>query len=67
MYVRCRSAEKKIDKEELMFLLTDDIGIKNNIPNPAPNWFHDKSWNDICRLDKLNTYNGRNIYFNNRF
>jgi len=47
-----------------MFLLTDDIGIKNNIPNPAPNWFHDKSWNDICRLDELNAYNGRNIYFN---
>ncbi|XP_025190774.1 dynein heavy chain 7, axonemal [Melanaphis sacchari] len=51
-------AEKKIDKQELMFLLIDSIGLENNIPNPAPNWFHDKSWNELCRLDKLNAYYG---------
>jgi len=56
--VNCYSAENKIDKEELMFLMTDGIGLKNNVLNPGPNWFHDKSWNEICLLDELNAYHG---------
>lgn len=63
------SSEKKIDKQELMFLLTGGVGLQNNIPNPAPNWLLDKSWDEICRLDDLNTYHGKclNIFDNRMF
>lgn len=56
--VRYFSAEKKIDKQELMFLLTGGVGLKNNIPNPASNWLLNKSWDEICRLDELESYKG---------
>ncbi|VVC38423.1 Dynein heavy chain, coiled coil stalk,P-loop containing nucleoside triphosphate hydrolase,Dynein heavy [Cinara cedri] len=51
-------AEKKIDKEELMFLLTGGVGLKNSIPNPVPDWLLDKSWDEMCRLNELKTYHG---------
>lgn len=38
--------------------MTDGISVKNIIPNPGPNWLLDKSWDEICRLDELNAYNG---------
>lgn len=60
--VQCYSAENKINKEELMFLMTDGIDLKNNVPNPGSNWFHDKSWNEICLLDELDAYHGIHKY-----
>uniref|UniRef100_A0A2S2QQU5 Dynein heavy chain 7, axonemal n=1 Tax=Sipha flava TaxID=143950 RepID=A0A2S2QQU5_9HEMI len=51
-------SEKKIDKQELMFLMTGGVGLKNNIPNPASNWLQDKNWDELCRLDELNTFKG---------
>ncbi|VVC44482.1 Dynein heavy chain, domain-2,Dynein heavy chain domain,Dynein heavy chain, P-loop containing D4 domain,P- [Cinara cedri] len=51
-------ADNKINKEELMFLRTDGVDVKNTFPNPGPDWLLDKSWNEICRLDQLNAYNG---------
>lgn len=56
-------AEKKIEKQELMFLLTGGVGLENNIPNPDPEWLHDKSWDEICRLNELNSYIGNCILF----
>lgn len=44
-----------------MFLKTDGVGLKNIISNPCPDWLLDKSWNELCRLDKLNAYNGSYI------
>lgn len=41
-----------------MFLRTDGVCLKNTIPNPCADWFLDKSWTEICRLDELNAYNG---------
>lgn len=52
------STEKKIDKQELMFLVSGSIGINNVIPNPASNWFPDKNWDELCCLDGLNAYRG---------
>jgi len=52
------SSKKKIDKQELMFLSTGGVGLKNNIPNPAPDWLLNKSWDEICRLDELKSYKG---------
>lgn len=60
--VDCYSAEKKIDKQELIFLMTDVIGMENNVPNPGHDWFHDKSWDEICRLDELNAYHGKHRF-----
>lgn len=61
------SAENKIDKQELSFLITGGVGLKNNVPNPGPSWLLDKSWDEICRLNDLNTFNGAHfilfIYF----
>lgn len=51
-------AEKKIDKHELIFLMTGGVGLQNNIPNPVPDWLLDKSWDEICRLDELSSYKG---------
>lgn len=41
-----------------MFLITGGVGLKNNIPNPGPNWLLNKNWDEICRLDELNTFHG---------
>lgn len=57
MYVVC-SAEKKIDKQELMFLLTGGVGLKNDVPNPGSDWLLDKSWDEICRMDELAAFKG---------
>jgi len=51
-------AENKIDKQELMFLMTGGVGLKNDVPNPAPDWLLGKSWDEICRLDEINTFKG---------
>lgn len=55
------SDEKKIDKQELMFLMGGGVDLKNSIPNPGFSWLLDKSWDEICRLDKLNAYIGTYI------
>lgn len=47
-----------------MFLVTDGIGLKNEVLNPGPNWLHDKSWNEICLLDELTEFHGK--YRSNR-
>lgn len=54
----CTRAEKKIDKHELIFLLTGGVGLQNNVPNPVPDWLLDKSWDEICRLNELSSYKG---------
>jgi len=59
LIVHCYSAEKKIDKQELMFLVTDGVGLKNDVLNPGPNWLKDKNWNEICLLDKLTEFHGK--------
>jgi dynein heavy chain len=38
--------------------MTGGVGLKNNIPNPASNWLQDKNWDELCRLDELNTFKG---------
>jgi len=38
--------------------MNDGIDFKNNVHNPGPNWFHDKSWKEICHLDELIAYHG---------
>lgn len=58
MFEYIYSAEEKIIKQELMFLLTGGVGLKNNVPNPGPDWLLDKNWDEICRLDELHAFKG---------
>lgn len=58
------SAEKKIDKEELLFLTAvSSITKENGDRDLKPEWLLDKSWDELCRLDKLNVFNGINCIY----
>lgn len=57
------SAEKKINKEELLFLTTFGSITKNGDQDLKPKWLLDKSWDEVCRLDKINVFNGINYKF----
>ncbi|XP_072525468.1 dynein axonemal heavy chain 12 isoform X2 [Salminus brasiliensis] len=46
-------AKKEIEYTEFMFLLTGGVGLRNDVPNPDPNWLQDKSWDEICRASDL--------------
>ena len=39
-----------------MFFLTGGVGLENKIPNPAPVWLSDKSWDELCRMTDLPTF-----------
>jgi len=57
-------AENKIDKQELMFLMTSDVVTDNNIPiSGGPNWLNDNCWDKLCRLNTMRAFNGRYIIY----
>lgn len=41
-----------------MFLMTGGVVVENNTPNPGSDWLLDKNWDEMCRLDDLNAFNG---------
>eukprot|EP00794_Sanderia_malayensis_P007414 gene7414-8234_t len=45
--------KNELDYEEFIFFLTGGVGLENKIPNPAPSWLSDKSWDEICRMCDL--------------
>ena len=45
-----------MDHQEFMFFLTGGVGLENKIPNPAPAWLSDKSWDEICRMCDLKAF-----------
>ncbi|XP_072386040.1 dynein axonemal heavy chain 7 isoform X2 [Diabrotica undecimpunctata] len=51
-------AQKKLEENEFLFLLTGGVGGETTTPNPCPTWLLDRSWNEICRLDNISAFNG---------
>lgn len=47
------SARGQIDQSLLSFFLTGGVGLDNPLPNPAPQWLTEKSWNEIIRAGSL--------------
>uniref|UniRef100_A0A8D2QK81 Dynein axonemal heavy chain 12 n=1 Tax=Zonotrichia albicollis TaxID=44394 RepID=A0A8D2QK81_ZONAL len=46
-------ANKEIEHQEFMFLLTGGVGLKNEHKNPDPSWLSDKSWDELCRASEF--------------
>ena len=45
-----------MNSAEFMFFLTGGVGLENKIPNPAPSWLSDKSWDELCRMTDLRAF-----------
>ncbi|OCT58631.1 dynein heavy chain 12, axonemal [Xenopus laevis] len=56
-------AKKEIEIPEFMFLLTGGVGLQNNVPNPAPSWLPEKSWDELCRAGDLPPFKGLREHF----
>ncbi|KAF5300254.1 hypothetical protein FQR65_LT09209 [Abscondita terminalis] len=55
---RIMASRNKVDEAEYIFLLTGGVDVENVVPNPASTWLSAKSWNEICRLDKVTVFEG---------
>ncbi|KAK4876149.1 hypothetical protein RN001_012571 [Aquatica leii] len=56
--VKIMTSKNKIQEAEYNFLLTGGIDVDNPIPNPASQWLSNKSWNEICRVEKIPGFDG---------
>ena len=45
-----------MDRDEFMFFLTGGVGLENKVPNPAPSWLSDRSWDETCRMCDLRAF-----------
>jgi dynein heavy chain len=53
----------KVDDNEWRFLLTGGVGVGKSVPNPAPSWFPDARWGEICRACELPSFDGFEVSF----
>ncbi|XP_045146064.1 dynein axonemal heavy chain 12 [Echinops telfairi] len=56
-------ARKEIEYQELMFLLTGGVSLKNPEKNPDPSWLQEKSWEEICRASEYPAFTGFREHF----
>ncbi|VDO09331.1 unnamed protein product [Rodentolepis nana] len=56
--VKILEEEKLINLEEWLFLLQGGSRIKQEIPNPAPEWISNRMWRDLLTLDALPNFDG---------
>jgi dynein heavy chain len=48
----------RVDEDVWRFLLTGGVALDNPHPNPAPEWFSDKSWGETVRASNLPALKG---------
>ena len=58
MFYSFSRAKGDLDHDEFMFFLTGGVGLENSVTNPDNSWLSDKSWDEICRLTDLKSFNG---------
>ncbi|KAK3734119.1 hypothetical protein RRG08_000032 [Elysia crispata] len=51
-------SRKEMSQENFLFFLTGGVGLENTLPNPAPKWLLDSSWDEICRLSDIQAFHG---------
>ncbi|KAF6774643.1 hypothetical protein AHF37_06013 [Paragonimus kellicotti] len=56
-------ARGELEMSEFIFFLTGGVGLENKLANPASSWLSDKSWDEICRLSSLKSFNGFREHF----
>lgn len=57
MCTKMMLANEEMNHDEYIFLITGGIAVENPLKNPVE-WLPVKSWDEICRLNDVHTYNG---------
>jgi dynein heavy chain len=63
---RLLTARGKMNPQEWRFLMTGGVDVDDNLPaNPAEAWLSARAWGEVCRLDKLEAFEGLAASFKN--
>ncbi|KAF5272087.1 hypothetical protein FQA39_LY01170 [Lamprigera yunnana] len=56
--IKILSYKNEINDEDYDFFLSDGLELEELAPNPASVWLNAKSWNEICRLNRISAFRG---------
>jgi len=62
--MKIMAGENRLNHEEARFLLAGPTGdVKDGLPNPAPTWLSQKSWNEVLTVSLLPSFKGFDSFF----